>query len=53
MEKLVAAESGFESYAIGVNGQGQRSYTAQSAEEAAQIAQRLISEGGSSMGDSE
>ncbi len=47
MEKLVAAESGFEPYAIGVNGQGQRSYTSQSAEEAAQLARRLISEGGS------
>ncbi|MBE9639830.1 lytic transglycosylase domain-containing protein [Salipiger pacificus] len=47
MEKLVAAESGFEPYAIGVNGQGQRSYTAGSVEEAAQLAQRLISEGAS------
>jgi len=45
MEKLVAAESGFNPFAIGVNGPDRASYTPRSAEEAAQIASRLIAEG--------
>ena len=45
MEKLVAAESGFNPFAIGVNGPDRASYAPRSANEAAQIAARLIAEG--------
>ena len=45
MEKLVSAESGFNPFAIGVNGPDRASYTPRSAEEAALIASRLIAEG--------
>lgn len=45
MEKLVRAESGFNRFAIGVNGANQRSYAPDTAEEAARIARELIAQG--------
>ena len=45
MEKLVRAESGFNRFAIGVNGETHRSYHPTSKEEAARIARDLISKG--------
>ncbi|WP_425596170.1 lytic transglycosylase domain-containing protein [Roseobacter litoralis] len=45
MEKLVRAESGFNQFAIGVNGATHRSYNPASKEEAARIARDLIDQG--------
>ncbi len=45
MEKLVRAESGFNRFAIGVNGAAHRSYNPGSREEAARIARDLIAQG--------
>lgn len=45
MEKLVRAESGFNRFAIGVNGAEHRSYFPNSQNEAAQIARDLIAQG--------
>lgn len=45
MEKLVRAESGFNRFAIGVNGAEHRSYHPGSEEEAERIARDLISQG--------
>ncbi|MCE6967534.1 lytic transglycosylase domain-containing protein [Cereibacter sphaeroides] len=45
IEKLVAAESGFELYAIGVNGKDRKSFGPRSAREAAELARALIAEG--------
>ena len=45
MEKLVRAESGFNRFAIGVNGASQRSYAPDTVEEAARIARELIAQG--------
>lgn len=45
MEKLVRAESGFNRFAIGVNGTKRRSYTPGSKGEAARIARDLIAQG--------
>lgn len=45
MEKIVRAESGFDRFAIGVNGANQRSYHPDSKEDAARIARDLIAQG--------
>jgi type IV secretion system protein VirB1 len=45
MEKLVRAESGFNRFAIGVNGVDRQSYSPGSKEEAARIARALIAQG--------
>lgn len=45
MEKLVRAESGFNRFAIGVNGETHRSYHPASKEEAVQIARDLVARG--------
>ncbi|MEP3329834.1 lytic transglycosylase domain-containing protein [Sedimentitalea sp.] len=45
MEKIVRAESGFDRFAIGVNGANLRSYSPDSREEAARIARDLIAQG--------
>ncbi len=45
MEKLVRAESGFNRFAIGVNGATHRSYHPSSQEEATRIARDLIDKG--------
>lgn len=45
MEKIVQAESGFDRFAIGVNGASRRSYSPDSKEEAARIARDLIAQG--------
>lgn len=45
MEKLIRAESGFNRFAIGVNGADHQSYSPGSKEEAAQIARKLIAQG--------
>ena len=45
MEKLVRAESGFNRFAIGVNGATHRSYNPGASEEATQIARDLIAQG--------
>ena len=45
MEKLVRAESGFNRFAIGVNGTEHRSYHPTSHQEATRIARELISQG--------
>lgn len=45
LAKIVATESGFEIFAIGVNGTAPRSYDPRSASEAAALARQLISEG--------
>lgn len=45
MEKLVRAESGFNHFAIGVNGAERRSYNPTSKEDAVRIARDLIAQG--------
>jgi len=45
MKKLIAAESGFNPFAIGVNGPDRTTYAPRSANEAAQLARHLIAEG--------
>lgn len=45
MAKIVRAESGFNRFAIGVNGANRRSYSPKSQEEAARIARELIAQG--------
>nr|WP_282128059.1 lytic transglycosylase domain-containing protein [Roseobacter litoralis] len=45
MEKIVRAESGFDRFAIGVNGASARSYSPSSKEDASRIARELIAQG--------
>lgn len=45
LSKLVSAESGFNMFAIGVNGASRRSYAPKTAKEAAALARELIAQG--------
>ena len=45
MEKIVRAESGFDRFAIGVNGASARSFSPESKEDARRIARKLIAQG--------
>mgnify|MGYP000462870445 CR=1 FL=1 len=45
LSKLVSAESGFNMFAIGVNGANRRSYAPKTAKEAAALARELIAQG--------
>ena len=45
MEKIVRAESGFDRFAIGVNGASARSFSPESKEDARRIARELIAQG--------
>jgi len=45
LSKLVAAESGFNIFAIGVNGANRKSYAPKTSQEAARLARELIAQG--------